>query len=489
MPKFANFVQAELTDPISGVVTTIEVQVADPYNPPPDPAGLTARVTIMDSLLNPTKFEIVEYTGRTLVSAGVYELTGCTRGAEGTAGQAFSAGAIVRQDVTAGALALLTVGGQHVYGGSNDRTVRKITEAGREVWKNEDADAAVMSLDVDQYGVYAGLDNGGTAGSLMKIDDADGSLVWRSSSHTYPIRKVMGDGAGNIYSLGIRDDGTIGAELKKHDSSGNQLWSYTEAFWQAQSFTIGDDGYIYVVEAIALLKIHPEGFKLLDVSKSGGGGTINPGPGGFLYAWIDLLIRKYDLALVEEFALDGSASRALAFSVAAVGLKDGSAIVIGEVPTGGDIVKVNSSGVAQWTGTLPGGTFPLNEVVPECIDALPNGDVVYIDGRSDTLYILSGDDGSEVMSFNDFTSIVNCVAAWPRQNAQAVVWNGTEFVVGQVASGDLSNIPAALAGVVLKEMQAPETPATGYAILFLDAADGALKVIFDTGTVSTIATP
>tara|TARA_R110002020_G_scaffold213427_1_gene420241 strand:+ start:37864 stop:40623 length:2760 start_codon:yes stop_codon:yes gene_type:complete len=43
--------------------------------------------------------------------------------------------------------------------------------------------------------------------------------------------------------------------------------------------------------------------------------------------------------------------------------------------------------------------------------------------------------------------------------------------------------------LTLNEVTAPGTPATGKSHIYLDAADGALKVKFDTGTVTTIGTP
>lgn len=101
--QLTNFVKTTLNTTITDVATSIIVDAASsPWSTPPDPAGNTQTITLTDDLNNPTKFEIVTYTGRT--GAGPYTLTGCTRGAEGTTAQAWTAGAVIVGEATAGTI-------------------------------------------------------------------------------------------------------------------------------------------------------------------------------------------------------------------------------------------------------------------------------------------------------------------------------------------------------------------------------------------------
>lgn len=101
--QLTNFVKTTLNTTITDVATSIIVDAASsPWSTPPDPAGNTQTITLTDDQNNPTKFEIVTYTGRT--GAGPYTLTGCTRGAESTTAQAWTAGAVIVGEATAGSV-------------------------------------------------------------------------------------------------------------------------------------------------------------------------------------------------------------------------------------------------------------------------------------------------------------------------------------------------------------------------------------------------
>lgn len=102
----ANNVRVELASSINSVVTTITVnEAASPFNNPPDPTSAfsddTSVATLMDSLTDPTKIEIITY--KTLVDNGdgTFDLEDVSRGQQGTSAQSFSAGAFLVQSMTA----------------------------------------------------------------------------------------------------------------------------------------------------------------------------------------------------------------------------------------------------------------------------------------------------------------------------------------------------------------------------------------------------
>lgn len=101
--KFDNNVLSSLANNVSAGASSISVSAVTGVNkPPPDPDGGIAMLTLVDNLANPTKLEIIYYTGRT--GTGPYTLTGCLRGREDTDDQSWSAGEFVFQDLTVGAM-------------------------------------------------------------------------------------------------------------------------------------------------------------------------------------------------------------------------------------------------------------------------------------------------------------------------------------------------------------------------------------------------
>lgn len=79
-------------------------QASSPFKDPPAPAvdalGQASLLTLTDSLANPTKIEIVTYTGFTDNGNGTVTISGVTRGAENTVASAFSSGAYAYQAIT-----------------------------------------------------------------------------------------------------------------------------------------------------------------------------------------------------------------------------------------------------------------------------------------------------------------------------------------------------------------------------------------------------
>lgn len=80
-----------------------------PFSNPPVPDTVSV-LTLSNSLVEPTKIEIVTYTGVTDNGDGTMTITGVQRGQEGTSAIGFSSGDFVYQAITAGILsAMITV--------------------------------------------------------------------------------------------------------------------------------------------------------------------------------------------------------------------------------------------------------------------------------------------------------------------------------------------------------------------------------------------
>lgn len=98
----SNFVRTTIKSAVSSGATTIEVDTASsPFNNPPAPTA-QARLFLVDSLDSPTKWEEIEYTGRSAITGG-YSLTGVTRNEDSSTGsaQSFDAGHYVVQSPSA----------------------------------------------------------------------------------------------------------------------------------------------------------------------------------------------------------------------------------------------------------------------------------------------------------------------------------------------------------------------------------------------------
>jgi len=97
---FENNAVTTLNANVLVAATSIVVNAPSGINQlPVDPTNGIATLTIVDSLTNPTKREIISYTGRT--GAGPYTLTGVTKGTEGTTDQAWNANDPCYQALTA----------------------------------------------------------------------------------------------------------------------------------------------------------------------------------------------------------------------------------------------------------------------------------------------------------------------------------------------------------------------------------------------------
>jgi len=96
--SFINNVKLDLHAALTSSATSVlVVKAVSPYNDPP----ISGKLTIMDSLSNPTKIETISYTGRTDNST-YWTLTGVTRGIESSTASAFAVGNNAVQTWTAG---------------------------------------------------------------------------------------------------------------------------------------------------------------------------------------------------------------------------------------------------------------------------------------------------------------------------------------------------------------------------------------------------
>ena len=96
--SFVNNVKTTIHSDLNATATSIQIAKSiSPFNDPPT----SGKLTFMDSLSNPSKIEVVSYTGRTDNST-YWTLTGVTRGLEDTTAASFSVGAYIVQTWTAG---------------------------------------------------------------------------------------------------------------------------------------------------------------------------------------------------------------------------------------------------------------------------------------------------------------------------------------------------------------------------------------------------
>lgn len=113
----ANNVRTTLRTAINSVASSLVVDAATGvFKNPPNPSGSLGILTLIDSMTQPTKTEIVTYTAVADNGNGTLTLSGVSRGQEGTVAQSFAAGAIVFQGVTAGQLDSPLIAGDEDHG-------------------------------------------------------------------------------------------------------------------------------------------------------------------------------------------------------------------------------------------------------------------------------------------------------------------------------------------------------------------------------------
>lgn len=471
MSKFANFVQCSLVAAITAGATSIEVQAEAPYNLPPDPAGETAFLTLTDSIVNPTAFEIIAYTGVTVIDASSVELTGVSRAQQGTAARGWDAGTVARQDLTAAQLGLLSVPVSLVFGASNDTTVRALNVAdGSEVWVNSDAIDKVITLAAADDYLYS-LD---VSGNIRRINPATGQTIWTTSTTAPGL---------TAHALSVSRSGDVfyapgNSTLKRFNATtGAQEWSVaiSDNIQDSGQVTVDADGNVFaVLQSGDIMRTYPDGSIAWEITPAFAPSGIAAAPEGFIY--IGALfggLKKIDYN-GNEIATTGAI-----FAGAGPYMKAVSGFVFlgSPIPS-----KYDSTLSLVWSNS------GITDAVGFPVVGVDHQNNLYINSSVGTVMKIDADTGDLLWSAGEFESDVSSVVASGAGGGICQV-GADGFRFGSVRWADVSGKPVSADQLTLTERAEPPTPPTGYAILFLDEADGGLKVKFDTGTVTTLATP
>lgn len=481
MSKFANFVQCSLAAAITVGATSVEVEAEAPYSLPPDPAGEVAYITLMDSLNGPTAVEIISYTGRTTIDATTVELTGVTRGAQGTTARAWPAATFARQDITEAQLDLLELPSIGLWAGSNDNQVARFTVNGELMWTSGVHVYPIVFMDVDadgnSYSVSFSVASVGATGDIfIKKIDSSGSLVWEiteSSDVTYKGGLRYGRD-GHLYLA-------TGTEVVKYDLDGNEVWRYAHGLTGGtRDFDVDRDGNVFLTnDGGDMIRIYPDGSLAWTVTLTGTAPGIAVGVSSGFHVWIATVdeIYRYDYngdTIGSPYAEPSVPSEFNA-------LDDGSVIV----SRGGEgWLKLDKDAAEVWDQGFAAPN-PNGGSGRAVVDA--NGDVYGGSGTGETIKV-DGGDGSVIWRSDLFPlDPTNTYAAYAAGLGDPIFQDGFEKTVRAVRWDDLANKPQTVDQLVFEETPEPQTPPSGKAIMFLDSADGDLKIKFDDGTVTTIA--
>jgi hypothetical protein len=283
-----NNVQCTLNTGINTVVTSIIVNaaVAPNRNPVAPSGGNTGVITLMDSLVSPTKIEVITYSTSTNNGDGTFTLSGCTRGQEGFAAQSFIAGAACIGAVTAAVLAALVPTGNSTLlqfcgdGSDGDLIVSTgITLTADKYYRNLTMIAG-GSINTGGYAVYVSgvLDlTAAIAGAITAPSGVAGTNTGAAGSGGVGITCSGGTNGGSGGTLGAA--GAAGIQLTAaHGGPGGAGGSGTGA---------GGIGADYSVAKLHDVR-RPAAPFLLGATQinggmgggGGGGGTAGPGGGG-----------------------------------------------------------------------------------------------------------------------------------------------------------------------------------------------------------------
>lgn len=196
---FKDHVQTTINTAVTLTDTAIVVDAApSPFNAPPDPAGSTSVLSIVDSLTLPTKIEQITYTGRT--GTGPYTLTGVTRG---NPKYAWSAGSRVFQSPRAADMFTESLPQKSSAVGS-DIIQLLDSQAGNVHKKMTFADMlAFVNPVVSTFGLKFNSTQGFTGHKLFIASEA-GGLFWPNYSglvFTLPLTNTLP--AGSTYTVAV----------------------------------------------------------------------------------------------------------------------------------------------------------------------------------------------------------------------------------------------------------------------------------------------
>lgn len=122
------------------------------------------------------------------------------------------------------------------FHGSGSNKVSKYNPSGQLILSiPTGVDIYAYSIAVDKYGnIHMGLND-----NTVRKYNSSGTLLWTYSGHTNWIRHIAVDKDGNVYSSS-RDK-----TVKKLDSSGNLLWTFTGHLNEVWSVAVDDLGHVY----------------------------------------------------------------------------------------------------------------------------------------------------------------------------------------------------------------------------------------------------
>lgn len=462
--RFQNFVVGHVAESVSTLQQSIIFSTSAPYQDPPDPDGDVARLVISDSRDNPTRFEIIGYTGIG-VKGGQPALVGVTRGLEGTAIQSWPSGSILRQDITAEQMAILELQEQvpFVYAAGRDTAVRKFSPAGNQVWVNSAHDDDVLAMDVHPDGTVRSYSLDGT---IRKID-RNGQTQWTHeaagpSTTNLPSNVLAVGYSGKTYYATAASGNTLACI----DQNGNQEWSVTLP-GAPSAIAVDQSDNVFVVSNSGLQRYLPDGTLAWSKTDFEGAALDVSAPGNGL-----VFVSDVD----HVYALNGSGRVVSSFTEGSVPLRISAnhqgQVLVFRGPS--EVALYDASGTEVWSDSvgLNNNRLSLSSLGIAAV-GVGNDVRVYDTATGDVLQTIAGAIGRVLsckinpLSPAFFATKVNGGFAWSRVDKATV-------------AGD-----EAVDSVLISEGQLPATPPAFAAWLYVE--DGNLRVKFDDGTVRTIA--
>lgn len=468
--KFDNFVLGTLISTIGASSGDVKVAIEPPYRPPPDPGGEIARAIISDALRNPSVFEIVTYTGVDDLGGDVYGLTGVTRGTQGTSGQEWPVGAVIRQDVTAADLKLLELQelDQYVIGCSSDTSIRKINGQGQVVWVNAENDDRVFQVAVSEDGdIYSCARDG-----VVKRIAPDGTTQWSVEVGTRAL--CIAHSELGFVVVGGQNESDQERIFGLSDVDGSQLWSVDpDDFFagpatrvsvnkkgvvcSAHSFDANNPNVLIIIDGSVAFNIVDNGTPLQAAIDDD----------GFVY------YQRSDPPAIVKMSINGHEEWAQSISV-------GGNLIFGRngvfyLRSGTDVFVVDRSD----------GSLTLAFTVPQR-SVLRS---VSVDGTAFVALARSvrafSPSGAQIWSYDQFLNSVSDAQARNVSMSSVVSFSDSDFKLRSVRRNDLAGPPYPSDLVRLTSGTEPEIPPAGHVWLFVDS--GELKAKFSNGNVFTIA--
>jgi len=141
----------------------------------------------------------------------------------------------------------------NVYSVGDDKFIRKLDSTGTEVW-NRKLNFYILDVAVDANEIVYTGDKGG---GVKKIDPSlteQNEIIWNFDFIRSPIFGVAVDSTGNVYTADEQSD------LRKINSSGTQMWQFTEHFSEILTVAVDGNQNVYTgSEEQVVRKINSQG--------------------------------------------------------------------------------------------------------------------------------------------------------------------------------------------------------------------------------------